>query len=87
MYLPLFIWVLCWSLLWFALLYYLSSSAIIMTRKRLLVTLPLLSFGRQATVNVLWLFSMMLWVGLQFVILVFPCLTFIALFDHWGKVG
>ena len=37
-----------------------------------LVALLLLSFGCLVTVNVLWLFLRMPWVGLQFVIVVFP---------------
>ena len=53
MYLPLFGRVLCWSLFWYALLYVLSSFAIILTRKRGLVALLLLSFGCLVTVNVL----------------------------------
>ena len=40
--------------------------------KREQVALFLLSFGCIITVNVLWLFLMVLWVGLQFVIVVFP---------------
>ena len=43
-----------------------------LTRKRELDALHLLSFGCRVTVNVLWLFFMVAWVGLQFVILVFP---------------
>ena len=39
MYLPLFLGVLCWSLFWYALLYVLSSFAIILTRNRELVAL------------------------------------------------
>ena len=53
MYLPLFLGVLCWSWFWYALLYVLSSFAIILTRKRGLVALLLLSFGCLGTVNVL----------------------------------
>ena len=34
LYVPLFVGVLCWYLLWYALLYFLSSFAIILTRKR-----------------------------------------------------
>ena len=45
--------------------------AIILTKKRGLVTLLLLSFGYLATVHVLWLFLMVSCVGLQFVIMVF----------------
>ena len=39
MYLPLFVEVLCWSLLWYALLCVLSSFTIILTRMRELVAL------------------------------------------------
>ena len=42
---PLFAGVLCMSLLWYALLYVLSSFAIILARKRELVVFLLLSFG------------------------------------------
>ena len=63
--------VLCWSLFWYALLYVLSSFAIILTRKKEHVALLLLSFGCLVTVNVLWLFLTVPWVGLQFVIVVF----------------
>ena len=59
-------------LFWYALLYVLSSFEIILTRKRELFALLLLSFGCLVTVNVLYLFPTMLWVGLQFVIVVFP---------------
>ena len=64
--------VLCWSLFWYALLYVLFSFAIILMRKRELVALLLLSFRCFVTVNVLWLFLTVLWVGLQFVIVIFP---------------
>ena len=40
--------------------------------KRELFALLLLSFECLVTVNVLWLFLMVPWVGLQFVIVVFP---------------
>ena len=68
MYLPLFVGVLCRSLFWCALLYVLSGFVIILTRKRELVPLLLLSFECLVTVNVLWLFLIVAWVGLQFVI-------------------
>ena len=71
MYLPLFVGVLCWLLFWYALHYILSSFAIILTRKRELAALFLLSFGCLVTVNVLQLFFMVPWVGLQFLIVVF----------------
>ena len=71
MYLPLFVGVLYSSLFWYALFYVLSSFAIILRRRRELVALRLLSFGCLVTVNVLWLFLMVPWVGLQFVIVVF----------------
>ena len=77
MYLPLFVGVLCWSLFWYALLYVFSSFAIILTLKRKLVGLLLLSFGCVATANVMWLCLTVLLVGLQFVTAVFPDHTFI----------
>ena len=48
-----------------------SSFAVILTRKRELVSLLLLSFGCLVTVNVLWIFFTVTWVGLQFAIVVF----------------
>ena len=51
MYLPLFVGVLCVSLFWYALLFVLSSFAIILTRKRELAALLLSSFGCLITVN------------------------------------
>ena len=71
-YLPLFLGVLCWSLFWYAVVYVLSSFAIILTRKRQLIDLRLLSFECLVTVNVLWLFLTVPWFGLQFVIVLFP---------------
>ena len=63
--------VLCCSLFWYVLLYVLSSFAIILTRKRELVALHLLSFGRLVAVGALWVFLAVSWVGLRFVIVVF----------------
>ena len=51
--------------------YVFSSFAIILTRRRGLVALFLLSFRCIVTVNVLWLLTV-LWDGLQCVIVVFP---------------
>ena len=48
------------------------SFAIILKRKRKLVALLLLSYRCIGTINVLWLFLTMPWVGLQCVVLVFP---------------
>ena len=76
MYLLLFVGFLSWFLFWYALLRVLSSFAIILTRKRELFVLLLLSFGCLVTVNVLWLFLMVPWVGPQFVILVFQDHTY-----------
>ena len=64
--------VLYWSLFWYSLLYVLSSSAIILNRKRELVHLLLLSFGCFVVVSVLWLFLMVLLVSLQYVLVEFP---------------
>ena len=72
MYFPLFVGVLCSSLFCYAILFVHSSFAIILTRKRELITLLLLSFGCLLTVNVPWLFLTVPWVGLQCVIVVFP---------------
>ena len=73
MYLPLFVGVLCYSLFWNALLYVLSSFTIILTRKRELVNcFAFIVFGCRVTVNIMWLFLTVPWVGLQFVVVVFP---------------
>ena len=63
--------VLCWSLFRYALIWVYSSFAIILTRRRGLVALILLSCGCIVTVNVLWLFLTLLWDGMQCVIVVF----------------
>ena len=77
MYLPLFVWVLCLSLFWYALLCVLSSFAIILKRKNELAALLLLSCRCLVTVNVnvMWLFLTTPWAGLQCVIVVFPDYT------------
>ena len=64
--------VLCLYLFCYALLCVYSSFAIILKRKRKLVTLLVLSYSRIVAINVLWLFLMVPWVGLQCVIVVFP---------------
>ena len=69
---PLFVGVLCLSLFCYALLSVHSSFAIILERKRKLVALLLLSYRCIVTINVLWLFLTVPWVGLQCVIVVFP---------------
>ena len=79
LYLPLFIVVLCWSLFIYVLLYVLSSFAIILKRKRELVALFSLSFGCLFTVNALWRYLMVPWVGLHCVIVVFPDLAHLLL--------
>ena len=69
MHLPLFVEVLYPSLFWYALLFVLSSFAIILTRKKgELVPLLLLSSGCLVTVNILWFFLTVP----KFVIVVFP---------------
>ena len=60
--------VLCLSLFCYALL---SSFAIMLKRKRKLVALLLMLYRCIVTINVLWLFLTMPWVGLRYVILVF----------------
>ena len=64
--------VLCLSLFWYGLFCALPSFAIILKRKRELVALLLLSYGYLVTVKVQWLFLMLQWVGLAFMIVVFP---------------
>ena len=68
---PLFVGILCLSLLCYALLCVHSSFAIILKGKRKLVALLLLSYRCIVTINGLWLFL----VGLQYVIVVFPNYT------------
>ena len=72
MFFPLFVGVLFLSLFRYALLFGHTSFAIILTRKRELITLLLLSFRYLVTVNVPWLFITVPWVGLQCAIVVFP---------------
>ena len=72
MYFTLFVGVMRLSLFCYALLCVLSSFAIILKRKRKLVSLLLLSYRRIVTVDVLWLFLTVPWVGLQHLIVVFP---------------
>ena len=64
--------VLCLFLFCYALLCVHSSFTIILKRKRKLVASLLLSYRCIVYVNVLWLFLMVPWVGLQCVIVVFP---------------
>ena len=59
------------SLFCYALFCVHSSFAIILKRKRKLVALLLLSYRCIATVNNMWLFLKVPWVGLQCVIVVF----------------
>ena len=84
MYFPLFVGVLRLSLFWYAFLYVLSSFAIISKRKRELVALLLLSYIFLLTVNVLWLFLTVPWVGLPCVIVVFPDHT--HFFSVWTQI-
>ena len=53
--------------------------AIISKSKRKLVALLLLSYRCLVAENVLWLSLMVTWVGLQYVILVFPYHTYLLL--------
>ena len=62
----------CLPLFCYALLCVHSSFAIILKRKRKLVALLLLFYRCIVTINVLWLFLTVPWVGLQSVIVVFP---------------
>ena len=54
-----------------------SSFAIILKRMRKPVVLLLLSYSCIVTINVLWAFLTVPWVGLQYVIVVFPDHTYL----------
>ena len=54
-----------------------SSFSIILKRKRKLVALLLLFFRCIVTINVMWLFLTVSWVGLQCVVVVFPDHTYL----------
>ena len=49
-----------------------SGFAIILKRNEKLVALLFLSYRCIVTINILWIFLTVPWVGLQYVILVFP---------------
>ena len=72
MYFPLFVGVLCLSLFCYALFCVQFSFAIILKRKRKLVSLVLLPHRCIDTINVLLLFHMIPWFGLHSVSVVFP---------------
>ena len=72
MYMPFVVGVLYLSLFWYVLLCVHSSSAIILRRKRKLVALLSLPCRCIVTINVLWLFLAVPWVGLRCVIVIFP---------------
>ena len=80
MYFLLFVGVLCLYLFCYALLCVHSSFAIILKRKRKLVDL-LLAYRCIVTINVLWLFLTVPWVGLQCVIVVFPDHTHLLFYE------
>ena len=75
--------VLCLSLFCYALLSVHSSFVIILKRKRKLVTLLLLSCRCIVTINVLWFVLTMPWVGLQYLIVVFPDHTHLFFYFTW----
>ena len=60
------------SAFYYALLCVYSSFAIILKRKRKLIALLLLSYIFTVTINVLWLFLTVPWVGLQCTMVEFP---------------
>ena len=64
-----------------------SCVVIILKKKRKLVALLLLSYRCIVTVNVLWLFLAVPWVGLQCEILVFPDNNLLvpSAFLYWSK--
>ena len=75
----LFVGVLCLFSFCYTLLCVHFSFAIILKRKRKLVTMLLLSWRCFVTINVLWLFFMVFLVGLQHLIVVFPDHTHLLL--------
>ena len=86
MYFPLFVGVVYLYLFCYALLCVHSSFAIILKRKRKLVSLLLLSYRCIVTINVMWLFVTVPWFGLQYVIVVFPDHThFLSNYDKMGE--
>ena len=72
MYFPLSVVVLFLSLFCYALLCVHFSFAIILKKRRKRVALLLFSYRYIVTINVLWLFLTVPWVGLPYVIVVFP---------------
>ena len=64
--------VVCLSMFWYALPCVHSSFAVILKKKRKLVALLLLSYRCIVTIHVVWLFLTVPWIGLQWVIVVFP---------------
>ena len=75
MHFPLFVGGLCLSFFCYALLCVLFSIAIILKRKRKLVALLILYYRCIVTINVLRFFLTVPWVGLLYVIVVFPVHT------------
>ena len=61
------------------------SFAIILKRKRELVGLLLLSYGCLVTVNAPWLFLTVPWIGLQYVIVVYPDHTHLF-YEHFPSI-
>ena len=72
MYFTLIVGTLCLSLFCYALLCVHFRFAIILKRKRKLVALLFLSYRCIVTITVLWLFLTVPWVGLQYMVVVFP---------------
>ena len=71
------------SLFCYALLCIHSRFAIILKRERKLVDLLLLSYTYIVTINVLWPFLTVRWVGLQYMIVVFPDHTHLLFDDNF----
>ena len=64
----------------------LSILAIILKKERELVALLLLSYGCILTVNVLWLFLTVSWIGLQCLLVVFHLLLESMLDSTWPRM-
>ena len=73
------------SLFCYALLCVHSGFEIILKRKRKLASLLLLPYICVVTINVLWFFLTVPWVGLQYVIVLFPDHTHLLFKSYIGQ--
>ena len=76
----------CLSLICYALLCAHSSFAVILKWKKALIALLVLSYRCMVTINVLWLFLTVTWVGLQCLIVIFPDHTHLLLYSLFSDL-